>query len=52
MSESLLQICNVGCFKDKATPIFSNVNFTVNSGDVVVVQGKSGSGLDNSISAS
>lgn len=46
MSDPLLQIQDVACFKDKNTPIFSTVNFTVNAGDVVVIQGKSGSGLD------
>lgn len=46
MSDYLLQVREVACFKEKNSPIFSKVNFTVNPGDVVVIQGKSGSGSD------
>ncbi|KAH9951894.1 P-loop containing nucleoside triphosphate hydrolase protein [Amylocystis lapponica] len=44
MSEVLLEVKNAGCSKGPSGPIFSNVNFTVNAGDIMVIQGKSGSG--------
>ncbi|OBZ69074.1 Mitochondrial import receptor subunit TOM40 [Grifola frondosa] len=42
--EPLLQLKSVGCDKSKGQPIFSQVSFAVNDGDVVVLQGKSGAG--------
>ncbi|OSD08656.1 P-loop containing nucleoside triphosphate hydrolase protein [Trametes coccinea BRFM310] len=40
----LLELKNVGCYKQKGQPIFTDVNLKVNEGDIVVLQGKSGSG--------
>ena len=40
----IIEVKEVGCSKAKGQPIFSNVSFTVNEGDVVMLQGKSGSG--------
>ena len=42
--ESLLELKDVGCNKAPGQPIFSHVNLTVNDGDVIILQGKSGSG--------
>lgn len=44
MTETLLQVSDLTCLKEKGTHIFSKVNFEVNEGDIVIVQGKSGSG--------
>lgn len=41
---TLLQIRDVSCAKDKDHTIFSKLTFDVNEGDVIVLQGKSGSG--------
>lgn len=35
---------DVGCYKAPGQPIFAHANLTVNSGDVIVLRGKSGSG--------
>ncbi|KAL1944640.1 hypothetical protein VTO73DRAFT_3070 [Trametes versicolor] len=40
----LLELRNIGCYKQKGQPIFADVNLKVNEGEVVVLQGKSGSG--------
>ena len=40
----LLELRNLACNKQKGQPIFANVDITVNEGDVLVLQGKSGSG--------
>jgi ABC-type transport system involved in cytochrome c biogenesis ATPase subunit len=40
----LLQVSNLGCKKGTNQPIFSNLNMTLNEGEVLVLQGKSGSG--------
>ncbi|KAH9857086.1 P-loop containing nucleoside triphosphate hydrolase protein [Lenzites betulinus] len=40
----LLELKNVGCYKQKGQPIFSDVNLQVHEGEVLVLQGKSGSG--------
>ncbi|CCM02074.1 uncharacterized protein FIBRA_04151 [Fibroporia radiculosa] len=44
MAEALLEIKDVECTKPKGDRLFTNVNFTVNEGDIVVIQGKSGAG--------
>ncbi len=44
MPETILDIKNVGCSKAPGEPIFSHVNFKVNEGDVLILQGKSGCG--------
>lgn len=41
---TLLQVRDVSCAKDKEHTIFNNLSFDVNEGDVVILQGKSGSG--------
>jgi ABC-type transport system involved in cytochrome c biogenesis ATPase subunit len=41
---NLLQARNVSCKKDGDNYIFSALNFDVNERDIVVLQGKSGSG--------
>lgn len=40
----LLELRNIGCYKQKGQSIFADVNLKVNEGEVVVLQGKSGSG--------
>ncbi|KAI0831515.1 P-loop containing nucleoside triphosphate hydrolase protein [Trametes gibbosa] len=40
----LLELKNVGCYKQKGQPIFSDVNLKIQEGEIVVLQGKSGSG--------
>ncbi|KAI6022690.1 P-loop containing nucleoside triphosphate hydrolase protein [Pisolithus marmoratus] len=40
----LLQVCDLSCAKGRDQTIFSNLNFDVNEGDVVVLQGQSGVG--------
>ena len=40
----LLQLTDLACNKQKGQPIFSGVNLTVNEGDILILQGKSGSG--------
>lgn len=44
MDSVVLEVRSVACKKDKDTYIFKNVDFTVNEGDIVVIQGESGSG--------
>ena len=44
MTNPILELTNVGCSKAPGQPIFEHVSFTVNERDVVVLQGKSGSG--------
>lgn len=44
MSETLLAVNDIACYKEKGQPIFSHIHFSVNEGDVVVLQGKSGTG--------
>lgn len=41
---TLLNVRDVSCAKDKEHTIFSKLNFDVNEGDVIILQGKSGSG--------
>jgi ABC-type uncharacterized transport system fused permease/ATPase subunit len=41
---ALLEIRDLACLRDQGSPIFSNLNFVINEGDIVVIQGKSGSG--------
>jgi len=41
---TLLEVKDVGCYKAPGQPIFAHANLTVNSGDVIVLRGKSGSG--------
>ena len=40
----LLQLKDVGCCKDKSQAIFNDVSLTVDEGEVLVLQGRSGSG--------
>ena len=42
--EPLIELKDVGCSKAPGQPIFANVNLTVSDGDIIVLQGKSGSG--------
>ncbi|KAF8077815.1 P-loop containing nucleoside triphosphate hydrolase protein [Lyophyllum atratum] len=39
----LLQLCSISCQRDDQ-PVFSDINMTINEGDIVVLRGKSGSG--------
>jgi ABC-type glutathione transport system ATPase component len=43
---TILSVKDILCRAGSATanPIFSNVSFDVNQGDIIVLQGKSGSG--------
>ena len=43
-SVPLLEVKDVGCYKAPGQPIFSHVSFDVNTGDIIILQGKSGSG--------
>lgn len=40
----MLELKRLGCFKQKGQPIFANVDLVLNEGDILVLQGKSGSG--------
>jgi len=40
----LLQVRDVSCATDNDHTIFSKIDFDVNEGDVIILQGKSGSG--------
>ncbi|TFY62008.1 hypothetical protein EVJ58_g4148 [Rhodofomes roseus] len=44
MPETLLEIKDLECPRPNGDPIFSHVNFSVREGDILIVQGKSGSG--------
>jgi len=44
MAEPLLEVRDLTCLQEKGIPIFSKLNFVINERDIVVVQGKSGSG--------
>lgn len=44
MGKTLLEIRDLTCPSENGTEIFSKLNFKVNEGDIVVLQGKSGSG--------
>ncbi|KAF8163311.1 P-loop containing nucleoside triphosphate hydrolase protein [Crassisporium funariophilum] len=47
MSDSatnILSLQNISCSLEKGSNIFSNINFSVNEGDILVLQGRSGSG--------
>ncbi len=41
---TLLELKNIGCSKEKGQPIFSDISLTVDEGEVLVLQGRSGSG--------
>lgn len=41
---SLLEVSDLACYRDEGIPIFSQVDFVVNEGDVVVLRGLSGCG--------
>jgi len=40
----LFQVCDLSCERGPKQRIFRDLNFTLNEGDVLVLQGKSGSG--------
>ena len=44
MPDPLLEVKSVGCSKAKGQPIFTDANFVVNEGDIIILQGKSGAG--------
>lgn len=44
MSEVLLDVRNLSCSFDGGTPLLRDVNFSVRQGDILILQGKSGSG--------
>ena len=44
MSEILLDVHNLAVYKAPGQPIITNVDFTVREHDVIILQGKSGSG--------
>lgn len=46
MPDTILQLKDVGCSKSPGQPIFEHANFEVNERDVIVLQGKSGSGYE------
>jgi ABC-type transport system involved in cytochrome c biogenesis ATPase subunit len=41
---ALLEVHDLGCLREQGSLVFSNLNFAVNEGDIVTIQGKSGSG--------
>jgi len=44
MSESLISVRNLSCNKSPGNPIFKDVSFDIDSGEVIILTGKSGSG--------
>ena len=44
MSEILLDVHNLAVYKAPGQPIITNVDFSVREHDVIILQGKSGSG--------
>ncbi|KAH9484264.1 Phosphate import ATP-binding protein PstB 1 [Psilocybe cubensis] len=44
MGAPVLELRDITCYLKRGTNIFSNISFTVNEGDIVVLQGRSGSG--------
>ncbi|KAF8910940.1 P-loop containing nucleoside triphosphate hydrolase protein [Gymnopilus junonius] len=44
MSEAILELRDITCYLEKGTNVFSNITFSVNDGDILVLQGRSGSG--------
>ncbi|EGN95960.1 hypothetical protein SERLA73DRAFT_185413 [Serpula lacrymans var. lacrymans S7.3] len=44
MGEALLDIRGLSCLREQGHPLFSKLTFQVNEGDIIVIQGKSGSG--------
>lgn len=41
---AILEVSDLACLRDKGSPVFSKLNFVVNDGDIIIIQGKSGSG--------
>jgi ABC-type uncharacterized transport system YnjBCD ATPase subunit len=48
----LLAVKNLSCLWPEGDPMFENVNFTVNEGDILVLQARSGSGCVVSLTLS
>jgi len=48
----LLAVKNLSCVWPEGDPMFENVNFSVNEGDIIVLQARSGSGCVMSIPVS
>ncbi|EPT06061.1 hypothetical protein FOMPIDRAFT_1026913 [Fomitopsis schrenkii] len=44
MPETLLEVKDLECPRPKGDPIFSHINFSLREGDILIVQGRSGSG--------
>ncbi len=44
MSDAILVASDIACNTNKGQPIFAEVNFEVREGDIIILQGKSGSG--------
>lgn len=45
-NEPILEVNNLGCLLTKDRSIFHDVSFRLNAGDVLILQGKSGSGYE------
>lgn len=41
---SLVTVKNLSCVRPEGDPIFVNVNFNVNEGDIIIVHARSGAG--------
>lgn len=41
----LIAVKNLACLRPEGDPIFVNVNFVVNEGDIIVLRARSGTGL-------
>ena len=48
----LLAVKNLSCVWPEGDPMFENVNFSVNEGDIIVLQARSGTGCVVSIPVS
>jgi ABC-type uncharacterized transport system YnjBCD ATPase subunit len=40
----LMQVKNLSCVRPEGDPIFVNVNFNVQEGDIIILQARSGAG--------
>ena len=48
----LLAVKNLSCVWPEGDPMFENVNFSVNEGDIIILRARSGSGCVVSLSVS
>ncbi|CAL1705038.1 unnamed protein product [Somion occarium] len=51
MTETILEVHNIGVYQAPGQPIITDVNFEVREGDIVILQGKSGAGKSTLLKA-